>query len=352
MGDGLRCAGILLRGLKTASGDQMTEDKGLSSTCPALDSKNPFIPSSAAVAWFYAQAQASRWNLSREQFAIALERSTKKLPVTIRLAPKQLREFLTSLHVEDLALACACAEGCEPAWEHFVVAFRGYLRAAAAAILRCNAGSPEALEFADSLFTDLYGLPNAKGSRRSLFQYFHGRSSLKTWLRAVLAQRHIDHIRSGRRFEELDGDSVQESREKIPGGPLAFPADPDRERYTSLFGGALRIALAALDTRDAERLRLYYREEKTLAEIGRLLNEHESSVSRNLDRVRRALRAKVEEILAKGFVASNGGASQPGLSDAEISLCFEYVSQDVPIDLEKLFPHADLKPPAAGRQKP
>ena len=65
-------------------------------------------------------------------------------------------------------------------------------------------------ELADSLYADLFGLQSQGGERRSLFRYFHGRSSLATWLRAVLAQRHVDGIRTGRRFEplaETEGDA-------------------------------------------------------------------------------------------------------------------------------------------------
>jgi len=129
----------------------------------------------------------------------------------------------------------------------------------------------------------------------------HGRSSLKTWLRAVLAQRHIDAIRAGRRFEELGEDDTQDSRQVAPSGPPLHPDDPHRERYLALFGRALSAALAELELPQRERLRLYYSEEKTLAEIGRLFGEHESSVSRHLDRVRRDLRGAVETILRRGL---------------------------------------------------
>ena len=53
-------------------------------------------------------------------------------------------------------------------------------------MLKSSASAPEAEELADSLFAELYGLSAEK--RGSLLRYFHGRSSLKTWLRAVLAQ--------------------------------------------------------------------------------------------------------------------------------------------------------------------
>ncbi len=289
----------------------------------------------AVVEWLYAQANAARWGLSRGHFAAALERSAKKRLASGAFTAPQLEEYLGALHLEDLALASACAEGCEAAWEHFVTTFRGYLRAAAAAILRW-----------------LYGLAGGKGAERSLFRYFQGRSSLKTWLRAVLAQRHIDAIRTGRRFQELAEDETGDGPSKTLSGPQMQPGDPHRERYVASFTRALQTALERVEPKEKERLRLYYAEEKTLAEIGRLLGEHESGVSRHLERVRRDLRQAVEDILRQGICAANGSAVQPGLSDAEIALCFEYSAGDNPIDLEKLLPRPKSPAPAAGKRTP
>jgi len=292
--------------------------------------------SNARLEWLYAQAGAGRWELSRSAFSAALSRSAEKRLASGALPPEKLEEYLRALHLEDLALATACLENSEAAWEHFVSTYRIYLRAAASAVLRCRSGSPEACELADSLFAELYGL--ADGSRRntSLLRYFHGRSSLKTWLRAVLAQRHIDAIRAGRRFESLDDEDSKDATPKaLSTGPVQ-PTDPHRERYASLFIRSLQAALTSLDSRDEERLRLYYAREQTLAEIGRQLREHESSVSRNLERIRVALRHAVEQTLRNGCPAVNGFAAEPGLDDAQISLCLEYAAADASFDLEKL----------------
>src|SRR6266403_4911558 len=306
----------------------------------------------ALVEWLYAQANAARWGLSRGHFVVALERSASKRLASGAVTPPKLEEYLGALHLEDLALATACAEGGEAAWEHLFTKYRAYLRAAAAAILRCNAGSAEACDLADSLFSELYGLAGGKGAERSLFRYFHGRSSLKTWLRAVLAQRHIDSIRAGRRFEELAEDESGDGRLRTQHHPPIQPLDPHRERYVAFFTRALQTALDHLDPQEKERLRLYYAEGKTLAEIGGLLGEHESSVSRHLDRVRRDLRQAVEGLLRHGIAAANGFAVQPGLSNAEIALCFEYSAGDSPIDLEKLLPRTKSPGPAAGKRTP
>ncbi len=331
----------------------MTEDAsnpGLE--CPSVDLSRPFEGQTSLLEWLCAQSQMGRWEIPRERFAAALERSAQKAFTPGTVTPQKLQNYLRALHLEDLALATACADGNEAAWEHFFCTYRTYLRAAAAAILHCPASSAEACNLADSLFSDLYGLAGDKGTERSLFRYFHGRSSLKTWLRAVLAQRHIDSIRAGRRFAELPEDEAGDGGPRTQHRPPLQPVDPHRERYIAFFTRALQAALDLLAPQEKERLRLYYAEEKTLAEIGRILGEHESSVSRHLDRVRRDLRQAVEGILRRGIVAANGFAAQPGLSDPEIALCFEYGSADIPIDLEKLLPRPKSPDPAAGKRTP
>jgi RNA polymerase sigma factor (sigma-70 family) len=297
------------------------------------------------------ESAASSWGLPRERFDLALERSAKKQFASADPRPQELEEYLGALHLQDLALACACAEGRSDAWEHFVANYRIYLRAAAGALLRCPANSPAACELADSLFADLYGVSAGKRADLSLFRYFHGRSSLKTWLRAVLSQRHIDAIRAGRRFAELqDDDHAAPGPPQIPfTAGIGSPPDPHRSRYLTLLASAFELALAQLDSRDRDRLRLYYSEQHTLAEIGRALGEHESSVSRNLDRIRRDLRRDVEAALGKGSVPVNGVLSEPGLSREQIALCFQYASEDAPIDLEKLLPRSDPSPPKPAR---
>src|ERR1700683_4783664 len=95
-------------------------------------------PPPATLQALYLQSKADRWGLSRERFGSSLERSAEKRMASGNLAPERLEEYLSALHLEDLALATACMENCEPAWEHFVTSYRPYLRAAAAAVLRCS----------------------------------------------------------------------------------------------------------------------------------------------------------------------------------------------------------------------
>jgi RNA polymerase sigma-70 factor (ECF subfamily) len=200
---------------------------------------------------------------------------------------RELDRYVAGLHVPDLALAAACALGHETAWDHFVLEHRPVLYRAADALDPTGG----ARELADSLYADLYGMSDAGAGRRSLFRYFHGRSSLATWLRAVLAQRHVDALRARRRIEPLPDD------DSASAGVAAPPIDPDRPRLVRLVVEALQMAIAHLAAKDRLRLRRYYVTQLTLAQIGRITGEHEATVSRHLSRTRRTLREAVERHL-------------------------------------------------------
>ena len=265
------------------------------------------------------RAEAERWHVGVDTFAKALAASAAKAFAGEAPSASELRGYLESLHLDDLALACACAAGDDAAWDHFVLTLRPVLYRAADAIDPTG----NARELADSLYADLYGLAEKDGVRQSLFRYFHGRSTLATWLRAVLAQRHVDRLRAGRRLETLPEDDS--SLDRAAASPA--PPDPERDRYVGLIRDALARAVAQLESRDRLRLGCYYAQEMTLAQIGRLMGEHEATVSRNLGRVRRAVREAVEKELR----------TNAGLSDAEIEDCFQSVTDDAgPLDLDEV----------------
>jgi RNA polymerase sigma-70 factor (ECF subfamily) len=234
--------------------------------------------------WFE-KADAARW-LTREEFRDALLASVRKSFPEADPHASQVDRYISGLHVADLALATACALGREDAWDHFVLAHRPVLYRAADA-LNPSGG---AREIADALYADLYGLDEETGARRSLFRYFHGRSSLATWLRAVLSQRFVDSLRAQRRTEPLEHETLVAT--------VTEPAiDADRDRLVPLVEHALRVAIQRLAPKDRLRLRSYYVSQLTLAEIGRITREHEATVSRQLARTRRGLREEVERYL-------------------------------------------------------
>ncbi len=262
----------------------------------------------------YRRADAGRWQVPLDDFARALEASAAKAFARHAPSAHDLKRYLESLRLEELALACACAAGHEAAWDHFILQYRPILYRAADAL---DPGG-SARELADSLYADLFGLKVDGGERQSLFRYFHGRSSLATWLRAVLAQRLVDRARTATRTAPLPDEEST--------APVEHEPDPDRGRYVALMHAAFRDAVAGLDPRDRLRLRYYYVQGLTLAETGRLLREHEASVSRHLSAARKAIRRDVERRLREA-----------ALEPAEIACCFQYVTEDAgPLDLDRL----------------
>lgn len=281
------------------------------------------------------KARADRWSLSIEVFAAALDSSAQKAFAAGTADPKQIERYLDALHIEDLALACACAQGSEAAWEHFIREHRPVLYRAADAI-DPSGGSRD---LADSLYGELFGLDVRDGERRSHFRYFHGRSSLATWLRAVLSQRHVDRLRTVRRQDPLPEDEAP--------GAIAAPGeevDPNRTGYVALMHRGVTAAVAALAPRDRLRLRCYYAEGLTLAHIGRMLKESEATASRHLSRVRREIRAAVE-----------GQLREQRMSDAEIADCFAAVVADsANLDLAEMLgsESGSGSGPGPGRKNP
>ena len=229
---------------------------------------------------------------------------------------------MNASYAGDLELARRCAAGDEQAWERFVLEYRPVLYRAADAL----DPSGGARDLADSLYADLYS--------HSLFRYFQGRSSLATWLRAVLSQRYVDRLRAHKRLEPLPD---EEAPPRQDGRPEA-PPDPDRPRHLTLLRQALARAVDRLESRDRLRLGCYYVQELTLADTGRLLKEHEATVSRQLARTRRALREDVERQLR----------DDAGLSDAQIAECFASASDDAgPLDLREMLGNGEPRKKSA-----
>lgn len=282
----------------------------------------------------YAQAHAERWRVLPDRFREALEASAQRAFASRDKSPREVERYLIGLHLEDLALACACASGDAAAWDHFVTVHRPILYRAADALEPAGG----ARDLADSLYAELFGLRERAGARQSLFRYFHGRSSLGTWLRAILAQRQVDRLRSSRRLEALPD---EESPEALPA--VSQTIEPDRHRYVKMLQDALTRAIANLPARDRLRLACYYAQGLTLAQTARLLGEHEATSSRQLNRTRRAIRENVEHQLT----------ADQRLTDTEITQCFASVSGDPgPLDLGSMLKgDSERKESALDRSK-
>ena len=267
------------------------------------------------VARLYADADAARWPAPPPAFRDALAASVDRAFAGKAPDGGEVERYLRGLHLGDLAIACACMAGVDAAWEYLMREQRPSLYRAADAIDPTG----RAREIADALWADLF---------KNLFRYFHGRSSLATWLRAVLAQRHVDAVRANRRIEPLpDPDSLPRP------APSRDPSlEPDAIRCQQLVARALDAAVRQLDPRDRLRLACYHAQQLTLAETGRLLHEHEATASRRLAQTRRALRQSMERWLTQ----------EAALAPAEVQRCLQSAIDDPgALDLAAILPEED-----------
>jgi RNA polymerase sigma-70 factor (ECF subfamily) len=285
----------------------------------------------ALVRRLYRTSGAEKWALGEEDFGAVLQRSAAQRFAGTVPAAAELEQYLGSLRVEDLALASACARGNEAAWNHFVREYRPILLRIASR----GQQTDRARDVADSIYAELYGLDERDGARRSLFDYFHGRSTLAGWLKAVVAQRLVDKARAARRLEPLPDDDAA-----VPvaarGVETTFDLEPDRQRYLGLVRQALGAAIAGLDARDRLRLTLYYAQDMKLAAIGRVLGESEATASRKLERTRAGLRGAIERRLRE----------VDRLTDQQVTECFDHARTDPAFDLARTLPPPDAD---AGR---
>ena len=229
----------------------------------------------------FPKSRGEEFGLSAEAFlGILQEIVDKYLPSA---STKEAAAFCGSLRVEELALARACAAGHERAWEVFLTRYRAKLYDIANHIARENSAGRE---LADSLYAELYGTVIRDGQRVSKLNFYTGRGSLEGWLRTVLSQEYVNRYRRQRRFSSLDEDTEEGVQFAAAGAEPVTAIDPRLETATD-------EALAELASEDKFVLAAYYLDNRTLAEIGRMLRVHESTISRKLDKLSKSLRKRI-----------------------------------------------------------
>ena len=99
-----------------------------------MDEMAPWGLDASTAERLHRAARADQWGVSRDRFTRALERGVRHAFGADTPEPTQLERHLASLRLEDLALACACADGHDAAWEHFIREYRPVLYRAASSI--------------------------------------------------------------------------------------------------------------------------------------------------------------------------------------------------------------------------
>lgn len=235
-------------------------------------------------------ADLTRFGLSEDEFIGILReigrRHNFNLCPGVEATSAQREAFWRGLHLRDLALAHACARGNEVAWNEFLREFRQPMQQAAIAITRSSSAGEE---LADSLYAELFGLTQREGVRSSPLASYSGRGALMGWLRATLAQRHVNQHRRTHREDPLED-------EDFPATPAQAPPEPESLLRLS---SALQEVLLALDPEDRFLLSAYFLDGHTLLEVAALLRVHEATVSRRI----RKLTDKVHKQLLKSLEA-------------------------------------------------
>jgi RNA polymerase sigma-70 factor (ECF subfamily) len=234
------------------------------------------------------KSQCEQYGISTQSFAVILEEIRVRY-VPAEATAAEIRVFLESLRVEELAIARGCASGNERAWEVFLIRYRERLYEIAGYIAK---EASAAHDLADCLYADLYGVGLREGQRVSKLNSYTGRGSLEGWLRTVMAQEYVNRYRRERRLVSLDEESEEGVQFAATESEPAVSVDPRLEAATD-------EALAALPVEDRFVLASYYLDDRTLAEIARMLHVHESTISRKLDKLAKLLRKNILAALAR-----------------------------------------------------
>lgn len=245
----------------------------------------------------YRKADAEKFGLSLEEFASILRDVAAKYCGAAADSGSDGRspwwietsEFSAGLHLEELALARACAKGSEPAWEAFLMRYREKLYDTARSIAQEES---QARELADSIYADLFGLSKDGAPRVSKLSYYTGRGSLGGWLRTVLAQEYVNRYRSQRRVVSLE-------EQAEAGAQFCAPASDPAPSVDARLEAATDEALEALPAEDRFILASYFLDGRTLAETARTLGVHESTVSRRVEKITAALRKQIVSALMR-----------------------------------------------------
>jgi RNA polymerase sigma-70 factor (ECF subfamily) len=221
-----------------------------------------------------------------------------------RCPEEELLHYVRRLSLDDLYLATSCVRGEEGAWEELVSCHRAFLRDFARRFL----GEPEATDLADQVLADLW--------RRRRIARYEGRSTLRTWLAAVVANAALNAAKAGRRSSSLDG-------EERLAGPCERQAagEPATNEARSLLARLIDQAIDNLAADEKLLLYLYYEQGLTLDQMTVVLGGSKAGLSRRLARVRSGLRAAIDE-LCRRSVGASAETLRAGLDLGHLELDF------------------------------
>jgi len=237
----------------------------------------------------YERSGASAYSLSQQQFTEILQRVVSRTDEMSGVDAGEISSFLSGLKLDELALAHGCAAGNQHAWDVFLTRYRESIYQSARSITR---NESVGRELADSLYAELYGL-GVPEDRRSKLALYSGRGSLAGWLRMVLSQSYVNQIRAGKRLVSIEEEEEEHGRQYA--APAAEQSAPVDSRLTE----ATDQVLTELEPEERFLLSSYFLDGRRLAEIGRMLGIHESTISRKLEKLLKDVRKRIRKELER-----------------------------------------------------
>jgi len=272
----------------------------------------------------FERSGGSAYGLTLERFVLILENVVGRTEGMSASSSQQIGVFLSSLKLDELALAHGCVAGNQHAWDVFLTRYRESIYQSARNITR---NETTGRELADSLYAELYGL-GPEEDRRSKLALYSGRGSLAGWLRMVLAQSYINQIRAGKRLVSIEEEEEEHGRQ-FPAAAAARTQPTD-----SRLRDATDEVLANLSAEERFLLSSYFLDGRRLAEIGRTLGVHESTISR-----------KMEKLLAEVRKRIRKGLERRGMSRRQAEEALETDVRDLELDVAaRLHPPAENSP--------
>lgn len=265
----------------------------------------------------WTECNAASWGLSRGDFdriiLVASMRQNFGLARDATAGREEQAAFFRGIKLADLVLAAACAEGIECAWEYFMATYGSQLTRAAIAI---SGSETVGCDLADAFYAELYGLNTREGQRKCPLESYRGRGSLLGWLRTTLSQRFVDHYRRTYREEALD-DGIHDV------GIMQSSTGPDPVVASKLRDGVQK-ALSEQPAEERFLLAAYYLDGRTLAEIGRVLQVHEATISRKLRRITQQVRKDLLKKLEKGGLSRRAAEEALGTDPRDLELGMDF----------------------------
>ena len=190
-------------------------------------------------------------------------------------------DYAARASLDDLYLATACAAGDPAAWAECESKHFGFIRAFAQRFLP-DAG---ARDLSDEIIADLW-------QRRKIERYA-GRSTLRTWLGAVVAHAAMNVRRAAEPVVPLSPATAATS----PATTLRAPSeDASSER---VLAGLVVEALGTLAQDEKLLLHLYYEQGLTLDQMEIATRRSKATLSRRLTHIRAKLLEAVDELAGR-----------------------------------------------------